>query len=152
MYGFLLLCRFYWGREVIHCHWCICIMSFSTSFFLIFRKLCCLWQELVPAVARGLWSCLHNDPHPWYDCCLIGFAFLMATSLPMRCHPVNARFIALLWLQQAVQCGELTGSDHRLDHANIITSCDFFFPSQLWDIARFFRFACFCFFGFACTY
>lgn len=26
-----------------------------------------------------------------------------------------------------------------------------FLPSQLWDIARFLRFACFCFFSFACT-
>lgn len=32
----------------------------------------------------------------------------------------------LLWLQQVVQCGELMRSDHRLDHANVIISYDFF--------------------------
>lgn len=60
--------------------------------------------------------------------CLIEFVFLMATSLLMLRCPVNAPFVALLWLQQAVHCGELMGSDHRLDHASIIISCDFFPP------------------------
>lgn len=115
-------------------------------------------QEIPLSLTRAsscsnAWSmeCLRRDPHPWYGYCLIGFTFLTAPSLPLQCCPVSAPFIALLWLQQVVQCGELMGSDHRLDHANVIISYDFFFPSQLWVIPRFIRFTCFCFFSFACT-
>lgn len=42
----------------------IYIMSFSTLFFLIFRKSHRLQQELIPAVMHSPQSCLYPDPHP----------------------------------------------------------------------------------------
>lgn len=115
------------GGSLVHCCSCIYTMSFSTSFFLIFRKWHCLWKELIPAVMHSPQSYFHPDPHPWSGYCLAGFTVLMSTPLCVECCPADAPFIALLWLQQAFQCGELTASDHRSDQADIIVSYDFFF-------------------------